>query len=116
MAPGLAVEDRERLDRVRAVDLDRLVVRQHLDAGGGGDLVLEDLVAGEAAARHEAHRARDAVHLEGRLEGRVAAADDGDVEALEQRSVAGASSTRRRGRRAPSRRGSQVTLLRRRWR
>ncbi len=65
------------------------MVCQHFDARGGDDLVLEDLVAGEAAARHQMHLARDAVHLEGGLQGRVAAADDGDVEAPEERPVAG---------------------------
>ena len=56
---------------------------------GRRHLVAQDAVGADLAARHQVHLARDAVHLERRLERRVAGADHGDRLVLVQRAVTG---------------------------
>ena len=86
---GLEVAHHELLDDLAAGDLDRLVADERLDARRRAGLVPEPLVAAPRAAADHVHLLGDAAHLDGRLEGRAAAADDGDGLVPVERAVAG---------------------------
>ena len=86
--PVLQVAQHELLDHLAAGDLHRLVADELLDARRRPRLVHEDLIAVPGAAADHVHLLRDAAHLDRGLEGRVAAADDGDGLLPVERAVA----------------------------
>ncbi len=86
---GVQIAHPQAFDDLFALDLERLVTAQRYDPLGRTHLVPQHRVAGEVGAADQVDLLGDAVHLDRRLKGGVAAADHGDRHVAVEGSVAG---------------------------